>query len=99
MKSLEKDYLTLQTLRDYFREGEAKLVEIIESFQSDQRYFLGTQNNIANTTVLYQTKLNLMYCDIVLNSLDEASQHIYNLDRSLRELQDKIKRISTPPNQ
>lgn len=99
MKSFEKDKVMLQTLIDYFREGEAKLVEMIESFRSDQRYFLGVQNSTVNPNELYQTKLNLMYCDIVLYSLDNASHNLYNLTHSLRELQNNIKRISTPPTQ
>ena len=99
MKSLGHDNAKLQALIDYCHEGEVNLAEMIESFKSDQRFFLGAQSNSVNPAELYQSKLNLMYCDIVLKSLDDAAQHIYNLKCSLQDLQDKIQRISTPPIQ
>lgn len=99
MKSLEHDNAKVQALIDYFHEGEVYLAEMIESFKSDQRFFLGAQSHSAYPAELYQSKLNLMYCDIVLKSLDDAAQHIYNLKHSLQDLNDKIQRISTPPIQ
>ena len=58
--------MQFQALIDYFHEGEAYLAKMIESFKSDQCFFLGAQSNSVNPAELYQSKLNLMYCDIVL---------------------------------